>query len=121
MPARCLDSNSRREAIESSVARVLAVPVVALQTATRGKAPIARARQIAMYLAHVVCGHSLTEVGSMFRRDRTTVAHACALIEDGRDDPLFDRLLELMERVAREEIRRRMGSTEHVSARPRAA
>ena len=39
-----------------------------------------------MYLAHVTCGLSLTEVGEVFARDRTTVAHACGRVEDLRDD-----------------------------------
>lgn len=60
---------------------------------------MARARQVAMYLAHVACGMSLTEVGRTFARDRTTVSHACGVIEDGRDDPTFDRTLELLEQV----------------------
>lgn len=105
----------RRLAIEVSVSRVFAVPVEALRTATRGRAHVALARQTAMYLAHVVCGLSLTEVGRIFERDRTTVSHACALIEDRRDDHLFDQLLELLERVAREEVRRRIGQDEAVA------
>ena len=32
-----------------------------------------------MYLAHVGCGVSLTEVGHLFERDRTAVSHACGL------------------------------------------
>lgn len=62
---------------------------------------MALARQTAMYLAHVGCSLSLTEVGTLFERDRTTVAHACALIEDRRDNPDFDRALELLERAVR--------------------
>ena len=54
-----------------------------------------------MYLAHVVCELSLTEVGQLFARDRTTVAHACSLIEDRRDDKAFDRALDLLEGVLR--------------------
>ena len=54
-----------------------------------------------MYLAHVGCGLSLTEVGRLFARDRTTVAHACGLIEDRREEPGFDRALELLEGVVR--------------------
>jgi chromosomal replication initiation ATPase DnaA len=54
-----------------------------------------------MYLAHVACGLSLTEVGRLFARDRTTVAHACGLIEDRRDDAAFDRALELIEGIMR--------------------
>jgi chromosomal replication initiation ATPase DnaA len=50
----------------------------------------ARARQLAMYLCHVVLGRSLQEVGEVFGRDRTTVSYACALMEDMRDDPKFD-------------------------------
>src|SRR5882757_6457100 len=62
---------------------------------------IAFARQVAMYLAHVAWGLTLTDVGHLFSRDRTTVAHACGLIEDSRDDPMLDRSLELLEGVLR--------------------
>ncbi len=105
----------RRIAIEVSISRVFAVPVQALRSATRGRAHVALARQTAMYLAHVVCGLSLTEVGRIFERDRTTVSHACALIEDRRDELVFDQLLELLERVAREEVRRRTGQDQAVA------
>jgi chromosomal replication initiation ATPase DnaA len=54
------------------------------------RAEIAAGRQLAMYLAHVMLGLSLTEVGALFGRDRTTVAYACAQIEDQRDDAAFD-------------------------------
>ncbi len=43
-----------------------------------------------MYLMHVTLGKSLKEVGECFGRDRTTVAYACAKIEDQRDDRAFD-------------------------------
>jgi Bacterial dnaA protein helix-turn-helix len=105
----------RHDAIETSVSRVFGVPIASMRSATRGRARVALARQSAMYLAHVVCGLSLTEVGRIFERDRTTVAHACALIEDRRDDPFFDQLLELLERVTREEVRRRFGCDEVLS------
>jgi hypothetical protein len=39
---------------------------------------------------------SLTEVGAMFGRDRTTVAHACLRVEYRRDDPNFDRALDVL-------------------------
>ncbi|HUE46445.1 MAG TPA: helix-turn-helix domain-containing protein [Aestuariivirgaceae bacterium] len=67
-------------------------------------APPARAaafgRQIAMYLAHVVFGLSMAEVGRAFERDRTTVVHACHLIEDRRDEMRFDQLLDHLEQAA---------------------
>jgi hypothetical protein len=50
-----------------------------------------------MYLAHVVCGLSFSEVSRIFDRDRTTVAHACAAVEDRRDDAVFDRCLDYLE------------------------
>lgn len=79
------------------VAQVFEVAPTELMRNTRGRAGIALARQIAMYLAHVVGGETLTEIGEHFRRDRTTVAHACRLVEARRDDPNFDRVLQLLE------------------------
>lgn len=60
--------------------------------------PIARARQLAMYLSHVVLGRTLSEIGEVFGRDRTTVSYACAVIEDMRDDPQFDDTVSGLER-----------------------
>ena len=88
-----------REAIDPAVAAVFGVEIGVLRATTRGSPRAAFARQVAMYLAHVVCGLSLTEVGALFRRDRTTVAHACIVVEDGRDDPELDRRLEHLERA----------------------
>jgi chromosomal replication initiation ATPase DnaA len=87
----------RRAAIEHAVTQVFGIAGHDLRHATRGRAKVALARQVAMYLAHVGCGLSLTETGRLFDRDRTTVAHACGIIEDRRDDPLFDRALDLLE------------------------
>ena len=87
--------------IEHVVTCVFGVPTNDLQKANRGRANVALARQAAMYLAHVGCSLTLTEVGYLFERDRTTVAHACALIEDRRDNPDFDRALELLERAVK--------------------
>lgn len=58
------------------------------------------ARQVAMYLAHVGFGLSMAEVGKAFGRDRTTVVHACHLIEDRRDERRFDDLLDHLEQAA---------------------
>lgn len=90
---------ARRCVIEIAVSQVFGVALIELRGVTRGRAKVALARQAAMYLAHVVCGMSLTQVGRIFDRDRTTVAHACGLIEDRRDEPCFDRVIELLEHV----------------------
>ena len=85
------------EVIAHAVAGVFNVAPEALRAETRRDARTAFARQVAMYLAHTSCGFSLTQSGRLFGRDRTTAAHACRVIEDGRDDPLIDRSLEHLE------------------------
>ncbi|MGV1013466.1 MAG: helix-turn-helix domain-containing protein [Methyloceanibacter sp.] len=86
-----------RQAIDLSVAAVFGVDLHDLRSTKRGSPQVAFARQVAMYLAHVVARLSLTDVGILFTRDRTTVAHACCVIEDQRDDPEFDSRLEHLE------------------------
>jgi chromosomal replication initiation ATPase DnaA len=73
--------------------------------ANQRKAPVAFARQIAMYLCHVAADMSLRDVAAEFGRDRTTVSHACHVIEDRRECPIFDRQIEHLEREFRRLIR----------------
>jgi hypothetical protein len=68
---------------------------------TRGSAPTSFARQVAMYLTHVAFGLSLQRVATAFGRDRSTVAYACSLIEDRRDDPYLDDMLDQLEAALR--------------------
>lgn len=75
---------------EKTVSLALAVPLSSVQARTRSTADVALARQIAMYLCNTTFSLIHTEVGLYFKRDRTTVAHACRLIEDKRDDIGFD-------------------------------
>ena len=82
---------------EVTVAAISHVPAASLREPNRGQRPIALARQTAMYLAHVAFGLTLTRVGICFGRDRTTVRHACALIEDRRDDPALEFALSALE------------------------
>ena len=88
---------SVRRAIDPAVAAVFDVDIGDLHAPTRSSPRAAFARQVAMYLAHVVCGLSMTEVGALFRRDRTTVAHGCGVVEDRRDDPELDARIEHLE------------------------
>ncbi len=71
---------------ESAAAAMAGLPVQSLRAPARGGRAVTQARQVAMYLAHVVFGLSFSRVGICFGRDRTTVRHACRLVEDGRDD-----------------------------------
>lgn len=68
----------------------------------RGTAAVAFARQVAMYLCHVGFELSLARVAHAFRRDRSTVAHACHAIEDRRDEPQFDLWVSALETMMRE-------------------
>jgi chromosomal replication initiation ATPase DnaA len=70
-----------------------------LDGATRGCAQVALARQAGMYLARVSLGLTLSQAANLFGRDRTTAAHACRVIEDRRDDPIFDAKLAAIEAV----------------------
>lgn len=82
---------------EVAVCGALRVPEEALRRKRGGVRSAAFARQTSMYLAHVVFGLTMTQVGCCFERDRTTVRHACALIEDRRDLPAFDLALAALE------------------------
>lgn len=77
-----------------------------LMAKRRSRAHVSYARQIAMYLAHVVGQLTLNEVAEQFNRDRSTVSHACINIEDSRDSPIHEVQLEYMERLLRDRIRK---------------
>ena len=68
-----------------------------LRAGTRSAARVAEARQVGMYLAHTLFHLSMTRTGAVFGRDRTTVRHACQLIEDQRERPLLDEALLMLE------------------------
>jgi hypothetical protein len=67
----------------------------------RGPARAAWARHLAIYLQHVVFGASISACARVFRRDRASVRHACARVEDARDDPRFDAVLAHLESALR--------------------
>ncbi len=84
-----------------------ALPLGEVAAPTRRSPYAAFARQSAMYLAHVAFGLSYTEIGRGFRRDRTTAAYACRLVEDWRDDPAVDVVLTSLEGAC-SRLRRRL-------------
>jgi len=93
--ATSIYSSHIHQLVEHSVFSVFRIPAVALRSRGRS-ARIALARQMAMYLAHVAFRLSFTQVGELFGRDRTTVAHGCGVIEDLRDDQIIDRALTVL-------------------------
>jgi hypothetical protein len=50
-----------------------------------------------MYLTHIAFEMSLGRVAAAFGRDRSTVAHACHLMEERRDDCEIDAWLDALE------------------------
>lgn len=91
---------ARCRCLEAVVVQAFGLSLADLRRASRGEAPVAFARQVAMYVAHVWLALSLSEVGRRFDRDRTTVAHACRVVEDRRDDPRVDRVVTTIESAA---------------------
>ncbi len=63
----------------------------------RGSIAATQARQISFYLLRTALCLSLARVARAFSRDRTTVAYACRLVEERRDDPDFDIWMEQLE------------------------
>jgi hypothetical protein len=106
--APVLDDQHLCRILEGTVAPAFAVARAELWAHTRGARPAAFARQVAMYLAHVGGGLNYTQIGRLFARDRTTVAHACSLVEDRRDNVRFDRTLVLLEGAMRLLFRRQV-------------
>ena len=66
--------------IQAAVAAHFAISPLELVSRRRARR-IARPRQIAMYLARELTPQSLPAIGRAFRRDHTTVMHACRVIE----------------------------------------
>lgn len=83
-------------------AYAVGVTVDEIMEGPRGSASAAFARQVAMYLCHVAFEWSLARVAAAFARDRSTVAHACHVIEDRRDRPYFDDWIETLEQMLRD-------------------
>ena len=70
----------------------------------RNKASVVFARQIAMYLSHVVGQMSLGQVAVEFGRERSTVGYSCGAIEDRRDSPIFNKQVEFLELQLQERL-----------------
>jgi hypothetical protein len=83
----------------AAAAAATGVSVAAISAPQRRRAPVARARHLAVYLHHVALGASLSACGRLFGRDRATIRYACARIEDRRADEGFDSAAARLERA----------------------
>jgi chromosomal replication initiation ATPase DnaA len=77
----------------------MGVPQAEILSPQRGSPRTAFARQVAMYLLHTALSLPYGEVARICGRDRTTVSHACRLVEDMRDDWRHDRLIQEIEEM----------------------
>lgn len=68
------------------VANAMGVAESEMRAGSRGAQKVAFARQVAMYMAHTTYQLTYAQVADAFERERTTVAHACQVVEDARDD-----------------------------------
>jgi chromosomal replication initiation ATPase DnaA len=83
--------------ITHAVALATGVSPVDIASTSRTSKAAARARQIAIYLAHVNFNWPLIRVAFAFNRDRTTCGHACHRIEDMRENAAFDARMTVLE------------------------
>ena len=86
---------------QAVVAHAYGVTLEDMSADTRGAPRAALARQIAMYLAHIVFALSVRDVARGFGRKHSTCLHAIQRVEELREDPDLDRTLHFLETMLR--------------------
>ena len=76
--------------LAQTVALERQVPLTNMLRHSRGSGHAASARQLAIYLAHVLLERPQDVVADLFHRKRTTVTHAVQTMEMRRDDPRLE-------------------------------
>jgi hypothetical protein len=97
-------SPSPRHAVWTALATLTAValdvPVGEVAGPARGRPRSAFARQLAYYLAVTTLGWTATDAARICGRDRKSVRHGLARVEDLRDCPAFDAMVSALEEAA---------------------
>jgi chromosomal replication initiation ATPase DnaA len=83
------------------VSHAYGIAVAEMRAPGRGGRKAAHARQVAMYLSHVVFAMSGDDVAHAFGRERSTAYHAFQRIEALRENPELDRTLGWLEEMLR--------------------
>jgi len=86
--------------VQIAVASAYGISISDLRAGGR-EAKTAEARQVAMYLTHVVFEVSHAEIGRGFGRNRSTALYAARRVEEMRDDPAIDATLTALEAALR--------------------
>lgn len=82
---------ARAQLVMAAVALEFGIPDVEVYSRTKGNSRSSFARQIAMYLTHIVYEINLSRVARTFSRDRSTASHACKLSRSRATIPLLTR------------------------------
>jgi chromosomal replication initiation ATPase DnaA len=88
--------------ITSLVALAVDLPAREIAAHTRKNQAVTRARQLAIYLAHVTLSWPLARAAFAFGRDRTTASTAVRTVEELRDDPAMDARIAELETCVRQ-------------------
>ncbi len=88
------EDRDRADLAMQVVAMRLGTPMETLTRKSRMSPSALRARRVSLYLTHVALGWSLERVGHAFGINRQTVSTACSRIEEARDEPHLNDLLD---------------------------
>ena len=83
------------------IAMTFSVPIEGMATRKRLGLKACKGRWLSMYLSHVGFGWPLERVGHAFGVNRVTAGVGCRWVEDARDDPAIDTLLDCLEGTLR--------------------
>lgn len=83
--------------VMTNMSLIYNVPAKMMMHSMRGREKISQCRQCSEYLCHIGFGMTFTKIGTLFKRDRTSVTHACRKVEEMRDCSDKDLALEILE------------------------
>ncbi len=95
------EDRRRADMVMQMTAVRLDTPIQAVARGSRLPPAALRARRVSMYLAHTALGWQLERVGHAFGVNRQTASTACRRIEDARDEPHLDALLDELDGMIR--------------------
>ncbi len=94
---------------ETATVAALRVPWPGLKNPSRGRRRESQARQVAIYLPHLIWGLDFMDLSRMTGRERTTVRHACRCVATARGRASFDRQLSILEQAIRRDVDETLG------------
>ncbi|MGC6471934.1 MAG: helix-turn-helix domain-containing protein [Parvibaculales bacterium] len=83
--------------VVANISIVHRMPINAIMDTRRGRKRVSEARQLSQYLCHISFRQSFSDIGKSFKRDRTSVSHACQRIENLRDVGNYDLATDCLE------------------------